>query len=415
MDKISVRVEQRPEILSVYDITGQAAGGGELHGAIYWTMRPPYEHVYEERLIFDTTLPLPAVGAIGGPDAAEVVKPLASKLPPTIHFDERVGGSANPQPEVSVSKVQAEFSSPLSIFHVPLDDAVVEATVYPGFTDISHLEFGLAGGHATANATVTSDHGGDELKFSLLLLDARHTDFLSALGQFSDGDKAPAPVKAAPATTTTNVTANATGADSMLGDPAHPGHLDLSLGGELRLGEPDTFTAAGHLRLRDAQLGKLQLLGGLSRLLADTQVPLGEFSLNSATSDVQIAHGYLRLPNLVVTGPTARIVAAGTYHIDGGDLDFNALIFPVGQWDSMVLKQIANILNPFSNTVTLKLHAKIDQPEWDLSMNPLRLFENQTIEGPAIPGLPTDANGETEMPTLPPAAPLPVLPTPPAQ
>jgi hypothetical protein len=360
-------------------------------------------------MVFDTTLPLAAVGAVGGPEAAQIVRPLESTVAPTIHFEQRTGGLANPQPHVTATYVHAEFSSPLRAYHVPLDRAVVEARAYKGFTDIPHFEFGLAGGQAEGNATITvTSNGMDELRFSLLLQNARHTDFLSALGQFHAGDASPAP---APTNTlTNNATPTAKTGGSMLGDPNKPGLLDLALGGRLLLGDPDSFAAAGQARVRNAQLGQLQLLGALSRTLSDIKVPFGEFSLNAASSDLQIAHQYMRLPNLVVTGPSARIVSAGIYNLAEGDLNFNALIFPVGEWDSFLLKQIASILNPFSNTVTLKLHGKYEKPEWNVSMNPLRLFEDRTVEGPTIPGYPAKANGAPALPELPPAPVLPELP-----
>jgi len=404
MDDISVRVEQRPEILAVYDIRGQATGGGQLQGAMLWMMKPPYAHLYEERIIFDSTLPLAAVGAIGGPEAGRAVRPLESALPAAIHLDQRTGGLANPQPNVTATKVHAEFTSPLRAYQVPLDSAVVDVTAYDGFTDIPHLEFGLAGGHADANATIaTMGDGDDELRFRVLLQNAKHPDFLSALEQFSVNENTPSEAPADNAKTEKN-------SGSMLGDSLHPGLFDLSLGGQLFTAQPASFTATGKARLHDAQLGQLQLLGGLSRLLADTKIPLGDFALNAASSDVQIAQQYLRLPNLVVTGPSARIVAAGTYNFSGRDLNFNALIFPVGEWDSGLAKAIAGIINPFSNTVTLKLHGKIDKPEWDLSMNPLRVFENRSVVGPAIPGIPAKADNSPELPALPPAPPLPDLP-----
>ncbi len=184
----------------------------------------------------------------------------------------------------------------------------------------------------------------------------------------------------------------------------------MALSGQMLLGEPDSFVALGQVRVRNAQLGQLQLLGALSRTLADIKFPLGEFSLTAASSDLQIAHQYLRFPNLVITGPSARILAAGVYNIQGSDLDFNALIFPIGEWDSFLLKQIASIMNPFSNTVTLKLHGKIEKPEWNVSMNPLRLFEDRTVEGPSIPGHPSDAKGAPELPELPPPPRLSELP-----
>ncbi|HVU37937.1 MAG TPA: AsmA-like C-terminal region-containing protein [Opitutales bacterium] len=396
MNDISVRVIQRPEIVAVYDLTGHAAGGGQLKGGLFWTMKPPYEHIFQERLVFDTTLPLPAVAALGGDDAANVIAPLDSSMPPTIHFVQRTGGLANPQPHVTATTVHAEFPSALHAYHVPLDRAVVDVTAYEGLVEIPHFDFGIAGGQAEANATVTTTAPGkNELRFRLLVQNARHADFLAALGQFRAGEE---PAPAAPGEKS---------AAALLGDPSKQGFLDLTLSGQMLLGQPDTFVAAGAARLREAQLGKFQLLGALSRMLADIQVPLGEFSLDAATSDVKIAHEYLRLPNLVVTGPSARIVAAGTYHIPDNELSFNALIFPIAQWDSFLARQFASLMNPFSNTVTLKLNGKYEKPQWQISMNPLRLFENRTVEGPAIPDYPANADGSPALPPLPPLPPLP--------
>lgn len=406
MDDIFVRVDQRPEILSVYDLIAHATDGGQLTGALLWTMNPPYEDTYEQRMIFESTMPLPDVALLGGPDAAQALRPLESKTRPTIRFDQRTGGSANPQPDVTVSKIHADFPSPLQAYHVPLENAVADITLSDGFTDIPNLEFGLAGGQAKAHATVTTlPDGKEELRFSVLEQNTKQADFLSAIGQFSTNELTPTTTSGVPA----NGSSEAKNSTTLLGDPSRSGLIDLTLGGQLILGEPDSFTATGSMRMHDAQLGKLQLLGGLSRVLADTKVPLGDFVLNAATSNLQIARRYLRLPNLIVTGPTARIVAAGTYHFTDQDLDFNALIFPVGQWDSGVLKDIASIINPFSNTVTLKLHGKIDKPVWDLSMNPLRLFKDQTVEGPAIPGVPAKTDNSPDFPMLPPAPPLPEL------
>jgi hypothetical protein len=113
---------------------------------------------------------------------------------------------------------------------------------------------------------------------------------------------------------------------------------------------------------------------------------------------------------LVITGPSARIQAAGLYNLSSGELNFNTLIFPIGQWDSFLLKQIATAANPFVNTVTLNLRGNIDKPAWAISMNPLRLFENRSVEGPTIPGIPANTDGAAVLPMLPLAPPLPDLP-----
>jgi hypothetical protein len=58
----------------------------------------------------------------------------------------------------------------------------------------------------------------------------------------------------------------------------------------------------------------------------------------------------------------------------------------------------------------LQLHGNLEKPAWEISMNPLRLFENRTIAGPPIPGMQADADGAPVLPILPVPPPLPDLP-----
>jgi hypothetical protein len=407
VDSIRVRVMQRPDYLAVYDIAAHATGGGDLSGAMIWAIRQASSHIVEQRNIFDSTLPLATVAAFTGPEVAGIVQPLDCPTPPTIHVDQRVGTAFNAEPNSVTTKMHAEFSAPFRIYNVPLEQAKVDATQDEEMTDIPRLELGIAGGTAHAAAIVTHPGGMAQLSFNLLLQNARQADFWSALGKFDTTEK-PSQQSLGPDSL---ATASSKDKNSMLGSLDHPGLLDLALGGKFVFGQPDSLLSAGQVRIHDAKLGQLQLFGRLSQLLADTKIPLGDFDLHSAQSDLQIAHQYLRLPNLVITGPSARIQAAGVYHFSGGQVDFNTLIFPIGEWDTFLLKQIASVANPFVNTVTLKLHGTIDKPEWEISMNPMRLFSNRTVEGPPIPGIPTDADEAAILPILPVAPPLPDLPT----
>jgi hypothetical protein len=401
MDSIRVRVLQRPEYIAAYDIAAHATNGGDLSGAMIWAINPSNSHIVEQRYFFDSTLPLATVAALTGPQVANIVQPLDSPVPPILQVDQRTGTAFSPQPGAVSTKIHAEFSTPFHLFNVPVDRASIDAMDVGGITTIRPLDFGMAGGSALAEATVNHTDDTPQLRFALLLQNARQADFLAALGQFG-ADVDSSRLVSNPASTK--------GKSSMLGGLDHPGLLDLALGGQFVFGQPDSFLGEGQVRIHDAQLGQLQMFGRLSKLLADTKIPLGDFDLHSAQSDLQIAHQYLRLPNLVITGPSARIQAAGIYNFSNGELDFNTLIFPIGQWDTFLLKQIATAANPFVNTVTLQLHGDLDKPAWAISMNPLRLFQNRTVEGPPIPGIQTDAAGGPILPSLPVAPPLPDLP-----
>jgi len=392
-DRIRVRVQTRPDYIAVYDIDAQASGGGRLSGGLAWSMVPGYARFIEQRGIFDSTLPLPVIAALGGPGIAEVLRPLNCPTAPVAHLDQRLGGSANAQPRAEATKIHAEVAGPLHAYRVPLDSAVLDLTDYGSWVDVPRCDFTIAGGQARAVATVQHHpQAEDELSFSATLEGARGTDFINALRQLQD--------KPAASAAATNGAADKNAAAAM-GDPAHPALLDLVLGGRMRAGRPETLVARGAARLSGAQLGQLHLLGSLSRALADTKVPLGDFNLTAATSEVQIAQQFIRLPNLQITGPTARVVAAGIYNYDADVLNFNVLIFPLQESESFFLRQISNMVNPFSNTVTFKLHGKIAEPTWNVSMDPLRLFENQRVECPEIPGYPDNADGSPIFPALP--------------
>jgi hypothetical protein len=406
MDSIRVRVIQRPEYIAAYDIVAHATNGGDLSGAMIWAINSSNSHIVEQRYFFDSTLPLATVAALTGPQVANIVRPLDSPVPPILQVDQRTGTAFNPQPNAVSTKVRADFSGPFHAFNVPLDRASIDAMDVGGVTTIRHLDFGMAGGSALAEATVNHTDDTPQLKFTLLLQNARQADFLAALGQFGTDVNASQPGSNPNASNP----ASAMGNGSVLGGLDHPGLLDLTLGGQFVFGEANSFLGEGQVRIHDAQLGQLQMFGRLSKFLADTKIPLGDFDLHSAQSDLQIAQQYLRLPNLVITGPSARIQAAGIYNFSSGELDFNALVFPIGQWDAFLLKQIATAANPFVNTVTLQLHGNINKPAWAISMNPLRLFQNRTVEGPPIPGIQTDAAGAPILPVLPVAPPLPDLP-----
>jgi hypothetical protein len=411
-DRIGLRVLTRPDYITVYDIDARVTGRGSLTGALVWAMKPNYKAFIEQRAIFDSTLPLATVAALGGGDIAEALRPLDCPIPPVAHVDQRVGGSANPQPGAVATKIHAELATPFHAYRVPLDSLVLDFTDYGNWVDVPRCDFSVAGGEGKAQASLIHHAGAsDELSFSALLHSARDTDFLAALGQLGYGEKPAAPTPpASPAAAPTAAAATPAAEKSpapALGDPAHPALLDLALAGRMTLAAPDSLVATGAARLYGAQLGQLHLLGSLSRAMADTKIPLGDFNLTTASSVLQIAHQFVRLPNLVITGPTARVVSAGIYNYDKDDLNFNVLLFPLGESNSFFLKQISNLVNPFSNTVTLKLHGKMNQPEWNVSMDLVRLFENHTVECPPIPGYPANADGSPALPALPAVPALP--------
>ncbi len=410
MDNLSLRVMMQPEYVAIDQLSARATGGGNLTGSMVWAMAPDAAHFIELHSVFSSTLPLATISALGGPEIANALHALDCPTPPTVQVDQRIGGSANARPGAIATKIHAEIAAPFHAYAVPIDSLVLDTTDYGAWADVPRVDFTIAGGEGHANATlIHHPAGADDLSFSGIVLGARDADFINAISQLANNGHAPAPAVAANAAATPAAPDSTIPAKTspLMGDPAHPAKLDVVLGGHVIANQPDSFTAVGSARLSGAQLGQLQLLGGLSRATADTKVALGDFNLTAATSNLQIAHQYIRLPNLNITGPSARVVAAGTFNYDADDLNFNVLILPLAEWDSFFGKGVSWLSNLLSNTLTLRVHGKIAAPDWHVNVDPFRIFSNDTVECPVIPGYPANADGSPNLPPLPPAPKLP--------
>jgi len=419
IDDLAVRIYQRRDVVGVYDVTASANGGGKLTGALLWLKMPPYHHNYEIRYLFNSTLPLPSAAMLAGNDVVELTRPLECPTPPHIIVDQRTGGYANPQANVTVTKLEASLFAPFKAYNVPLDSLQGNATLYDGFTDIPELHFGIAGGQARATGTITKVSAGNELAFNVTLIGGRHTGVLYALSQMKSPDE---PATASPANATVAATPSAPAAvpasastpppeTNVMNDLSRPGKMDLTMGAQVLLGHKDTFAAMGHARIYEANLGQLHLFGPLSTLLSGTFIPIGSFDLDEAESEIQIAHQYARLPNLRITGPSARIVSAGLYDFTNEHLDFNALFFPMASWDVPVVSQIINVFSSLNNTVTVSLTGNLDNPDWSLNMNPMRVFTAKNLVAPPIPGYPANPDGSPVITKLLFPAPAPVVAT----
>ncbi|MGA2052159.1 MAG: hypothetical protein ABSH19_02480 [Opitutales bacterium] len=406
---LALRIYLRKDVDAVFDIDAHEQGGGQLAGTMLWMRKPPYKKLYEQRYFFQGTLPLASAASLAGPDVVELTRPLHAPSSPSVWVDIRTGGSVNPQANVTVTKLYVNMNAPFTAYNVPVDWLRGSATIYPGFSDIPQLNFGLGNGTAVAKATVTSLGTGSELAFNLTLLAGHHTSVLYDLSQFKvPGPEAPAGNVSSPPGNITATAAVASGSTSAKPpapgtetDLSRPGNIDLAMGGRVLLGNADSFVALGHARIYEAKLGQLQFFGMLSRLLSGTIIPIGSFDLDTATSDIQIAHQYARLPNVRVTGPDMRIVSAGLYDFANEQMNFNALLFPLGSWDVPVLSQIINFMSSVNNAFTVKLTGTLENPDWNVSMNPLRIFTEKNLTAPPIPGFPSNPDGSPVIPVLP--------------
>ncbi|MEY3959006.1 MAG: hypothetical protein RJA37_1609 [Verrucomicrobiota bacterium] len=98
--------------------------------------------------------------------------------------------------------------------------------------------------------------------------------------------------------------------------------LDLDFKGSLELAKPRHLKGTGTYRLRDPNLKKVRLLGGVSGLLEDLGVDLTTYELSEAKGIFGCIEGKAYFPDMTVTGPEAMLNLAGEAHLETGVLDF---------------------------------------------------------------------------------------------
>lgn len=100
------------------------------------------------------------------------------------------------------------------------------------------------------------------------------------------------------------------------------GRLDLDFKGTVDLKAPRQLRGLGDYRLRDPELKKVRLLGGLSGLLEELGVNATSYELEEAKGTFGCLEGKAYLPDLTISGPQSMLTLSGESDLEGGKLNF---------------------------------------------------------------------------------------------
>ncbi len=160
-------------------------------------------------------------------------------------------------------------------------------------------------------------------------------------------------------------------------------NLDLQL---QYAGDPaSTVTGGGNLEIDDADLGRLYLLGGLSRFFSGIGLNLAAFELNQVDSTIELNPGKIHLPDLAISGPSIRIESPGSLALPSTALDFRVKVFFLETEEQTLRSLLSPFLHPFGHVFELGVKGNLSEPEWNLVNSPfnfLRPRERKPPEGP---------------------------------
>ncbi|MFO7726185.1 MAG: AsmA-like C-terminal region-containing protein, partial [Oceanipulchritudo sp.] len=141
--------------------------------------------------------------------------------------------------------------------------------------------------------------------------------------------------------------------------------VDMSFGSDL-----DEAEGSGQITLRRANISRIHLFGGLSRLLDDIGLGFSTVNLNAASIQWRLADNRLGIKEGLVTGPVVSLRAEGEINLKSRLLNLDA--------DLMLLQGlISKVLTPVSDTIELKVTGPIEEPVWRMNLTPLRWFQNR--------------------------------------
>jgi hypothetical protein len=341
-----------------------SSGEGSVNGELAFTSRKDGIKVpVSVRYAFESEqMPLYAAQQLFGENVRKLIQDFELTERPHITLHGVHFNKAYPEYAAhSHFTLNAETQAPLTFKQLRLD--------YLKFTlnkraDISHLReltFGYAQGTGTGAIDIlTPQNDRNELRFTLALNDANQALALQNLPTLeAKAEDKPTRAKASEQESYGN------------------GSVDLRLHARGPLDNLYQYHGYGDCTVRNQQLGAIQLLGPLSRLLQNTPLNFTSFNLETMQAQFEIAQHELRINQLQIDGPQTQIKAKGTVQLEDQALDMRVrvnLFANLGNPDSPLRKLGSVISRPLKNLLEFDLTGTVQEQKLRSLFDPRNLI-----------------------------------------
>ncbi len=252
-------------------------------------------------------------------------------------------------------------NGPLVYNGTPLDFLNLAGYADGNITQLRDVLFGYASGHGTAAADVIGAEG--ESNIVNVQLNLRDADEQRAITNL-------------PALDSIEESLKDKKDESLTPDLREQGRIFANIHaiGPMH----DLYAATGHgsLSIRDKDLGSIQLLGPLSRILQGTSLGFTSFSLDSLESDFELADRQVAFSRIEVNGQRTRIEANGTMQMEDQALDMYVTVRLFGNMGSSgnPLKQLSKIVNPLAFLLKFHVTGTLEKQKFRSVYDPRKLL-----------------------------------------
>lgn len=326
------------------------SGQGWAKGDISFSSIPGVEDSYAStRLDLDAKLTLEDAAKLLDGDIAEIIADFSTDGLLLLKLKGAIFDDKHPQfADKTYFNVFAQCPAPIQFDKVPLDHLNFNLYGRPGITSLRKVSFGYADGKGSAQVDIaTPDKGTTSLRYQLDLVDADQGQAvrdLPHLDQIEDSMDTAPEKESKP-------------------QESEEARVDLQIHGEGPTDDSFKHSGFGYVEIRSQQLGTIQLLGPLSRLLQKTLLNFTTLNLNELHGNFTYTNDVVHFKELRIDGPLTRIDAPGTLNLVDQSIEARvsvSLFGNDGNPDSSLRKIGDFITKPLPNLLQFELTGTIE-------------------------------------------------------
>ena len=246
--------------------------------------------------------------------------------------------------------------NPFSFHEISFDKIKGDLSFEQGIIRGHFAEIEIAEGKCSLNFEKTEVSQSNLLDFSLEIKDANRSSFFKELRKLGSSSL--------PSTFLGN---------SFESDRDENGKIDLTLQAKGPVEDYLQFEGTGLLEIREKGLGRINLLGNISKELADFRfpIPTGALTFDKINSPFRLEHESIFFDKMKISGPLSVVETTGSFNLGNGEIDFLARLKLIGNLPIPLLKEIIGFADPLSKIAEITISGTLEELKWDLSVNPL--------------------------------------------
>ena len=293
------------------------------------------------RLDMEAKLALEDAAKLFNDSIAGIIEDFSTNDLPLIQLEGAIFNNKYPEyAGKSYFDLSAQCSQSLSFSDVPLDHLSFDLYGRSGVTHLRNVKIGYADGQATASIDVfTPANEPNSLRYTLALTDADQNQALYDLPQLDQLEGSLEP----------------TGSTHTIQPGREAARVDINVHGEGPSQDPFQHTGYGQIEIRNDQLGSIQLLGPLSKILQNTLMSFTTFNLNKMRGSFTYQNEDVQFDPLRIDGPRTQINTSGTLDLKDQSLHMRLAVSLFGNADSNIRKISDLITKPVPNLLRFEL------------------------------------------------------------